>query len=157
MDLDAPETVENQKKFYMSNRVGFLSKCFLPEEYPKVLEDFLDYVADMKFDTVPDYQKIRDMFNQVIKTQGKGSEGKLIFSKPAPRKKVGKRPKRIVEDDNAMSGFDEELSRGFEEFTMDESSRGKMFRSTKMITKSNFNAVSSLYKYLRNLDSSPLK
>ena len=126
MDPEVPENVESQKKFYMTNRVGFLAKCFQPEEYPKVLEDFLDYVADMEFDTVPDYIKIRDMFNNVIKTLGRGSEGKLIFSKPSPKKKVGKRTKKITEDDNARTGFDEEmsLSRGLEEFNIDESSRG---------------------------------
>ena len=126
MDPDTPENVENQKKFYMSNRVGFLAKCFQPEEYPKVLEEFLDYVSDMDFDTDPDYAKIREMFNAAIKTQSRGAEGKLIFSKPAPpKRKIGKRAKKLLQDDNAMSGFDEELSRGIEDFNIDESSRGE--------------------------------
>ena len=124
MNPETPETVEGQKKFYMNNRVGFLAKCFQPEEYPKVLEEFLDYVADMAFDTPPDYEKVKAMFNEHISTQGKGAQGKLVFSKVATKRKPGKRTKKLMEDDNARTGFEDELSRGMEDFNMDESSRG---------------------------------
>ena len=131
MDPETPEAVEAQKKFYMNNRVGFLAKCFQPEEYPKVLEDFLDYVADLEFDTAPDYEKVKAMFNEFISEQGKGAQGKLVFSKPATKRKIGKRTKKIIEDDNARTGFDEELSRGMEEFSIDETSRGGDESSTR--------------------------
>lgn len=124
MDPEAPENVEIQKKYYMSNRVGFLAKCFQPEEYPKVLEEYLDYVADMEFHTTPDYAKIKDMFADAMKGLGKGAEGKLVFSKASPKKKTSKRGKKLPEDENARSGFDDELSRGIEDFSIDDSSRG---------------------------------
>ena len=136
MNPETPETVEGQKKFYMNNRVGFLAKCFQPEEYPKVLEDFLDYVADMAFDTPPDYEKVKAMFNEHISTQGKGSLGKLVFSKATTKRKPGKRTKKLMEDDNARTGFDDELSRGLEDFNIDESSRGGGDESSTRKTRS---------------------
>ena len=127
MDPEVPENVESQKKFYMNNRVGFLAKCFQPEEYPKVLQDYLDYVADMEFDTTPDYEKLRQMFSDCIRTLGgKGADGKLLFAKPAVKRKVSKRAKKLAEDENAMTGFDDEVSQGLEAFSIDESSRGQL-------------------------------
>lgn len=39
----------------MENIIGFLSKCF-ETAYPPVLEQFLEYVKDLEFDTDPDYE-----------------------------------------------------------------------------------------------------
>ena len=39
----------------MENIIGFLSKCF-ESTYPPVLEQFLEYVKDLEFDTDPDYE-----------------------------------------------------------------------------------------------------
>ena len=39
----------------MENIIGFLSKCF-ESAYPPVLEQFLEYVKDLEFDTDPDYE-----------------------------------------------------------------------------------------------------
>lgn len=47
--------VESSKKAYMENIIGFLSKCF-QSTYPPVLEQFLEYVKDLEFDTDPDYE-----------------------------------------------------------------------------------------------------
>ena len=47
--------VESSKKAYMENIIGFLSKCF-ESAYPPVLEQFLEYVKDLEFDTDPDYE-----------------------------------------------------------------------------------------------------
>ena len=47
--------VESSKKAYMENIIGFLSKCF-ETAYPPVLEQFLEYIKDLEFDTEPDYE-----------------------------------------------------------------------------------------------------
>ena len=39
----------------MENIIGFLSKCF-EIAYPPVLEQFLEYIKDLEFDTEPDYE-----------------------------------------------------------------------------------------------------
>ena len=116
MDPQAPEGVESQKTFYMNNRVGFLAKCFHPEDYPAVLSDYLDYVAELDFDTKPDYAYLTGMLTKIIDSSGKGAAGKLVFSKPA--KKVNKKGKK--EEDEMK--VDDELSRGVDDLTMDESS-----------------------------------
>ena len=121
MDPQAPEAVEEQKNYYMNNRVGFLAKCFHPDEYPAVLSDFMDYVAELQFDTKPDYAKLKSMLTTVIDSQqGKGGEGKLIWVQPAVKK--AKRGKKGEDDENSKSKVDDELSRGVDDLTMDESS-----------------------------------
>ena len=119
MDPLVPEGVEEQKKFYMNNRVGFLAKCFHPEEYPAVLSDFLDYVADLQFDSKPDYDFLRTMLKTAIGSLGKGAEGKLLFSKPVVAKKT-KKGKKVEEEDKTK--IDDELSKGVDDLNMDESS-----------------------------------
>ncbi len=131
MDPQAPEAVEEQKNYYMNNRVGFLAKCFHPDEYPAVLSDFMDYVAELQFDTKPDYAKLKSMLTTVIDSQqGKGGEGKLIWVQPAVKK--AKRGKKGEDDENSKSKVDDELSRGVDDLTMDESSNlGKDYGYTQ--------------------------
>ena len=125
MNPEAPEAVENQKKVFMANIGGFLVRCFQPEEAPPVLEEYLRLVASLEFDTCPDYEKIRQLFGDTIQTFGKvAGEGKLVFAKPALKKKGSRKVRKVTEDENARSGFDDELSRGFEDVSLDENSRG---------------------------------
>ena len=112
--------MEGQKKFYMNNRVGFLAKCFQPDDYPAIISDFLDYVADLEFDAAPDYQHLRNILNTVINTASKGSDGDLIFT---PDKKTTNRGKKEEEEKG-----EEEISKGVDEMTVDESSNmGKLY------------------------------
>ena len=75
-ELDDPEKVEASKIAYMENIVGFLTKCFGQDTpYPPVLEEYLDYVNDMDFDTDPDYEAVRDMFEKCVTTMGKSLTG----------------------------------------------------------------------------------
>ena len=115
--------MEGQKKFYMNNRVGFLAKCFQPDDYPAIISDFLDYVADLEFDAAPDYQHLRNILNTVINTASKGSDGNLIFT---PDKKTTNRGKKEEEEKG-----EEEISKGVDEMTVDESSNmGKFYPSS---------------------------
>ena len=128
MNPEAPEAVENQKKVCMANIAGFLGRCFQPEETPPVLEEFLRLVASLAFDTCPDYGHIRRLFTDAVQTFGKAAaEGKLVFVKPTSKKKGSSRKvKKLAEDENARSGFDDELSRGFEDVSLDDNSRGEL-------------------------------
>ena len=81
-----------------------------------MLSDYLDYVAELDFDTRPDYAYLTGMLTKIIDSSGKGAAGKLVFSKPA--KKVNKKGKK--EEDEMK--VDDELSRGVDDLTMDESS-----------------------------------
>merc|ERR1711879_1055760 len=93
------------------NIIGFLSKCF-ETAYPPVLEQFLEYVKDLEFDTDPDYEAITEMFKTSILAMGKSLEGKLIWTKP---KKKGRKKKTDTGED---------VAQGIEDMTMDESSQG---------------------------------
>ncbi len=128
MNPEAPEAVEAQKKVCMANIGGFLTRCFQPDEAPQVLEEFLRVVAGLAFDTCPEYGEIRRLFTDTVQTLGKaaGGEGKLVFAKPVVKKKGARKVKKVAEDENARSGFDDELSRGFEDVTLDDNSRGEL-------------------------------
>jgi hypothetical protein len=131
MNPEAPEAVENQKKGCMANISGFLARCFQPEEPPPVLEEYLRLVVGLEFDSCPDYEKIRQLFTSTIQSFGKAAaEGKLVFAKPAVKKKGSRKVRKVAEDENARSGFDDELSRGFEDVSLDDNSRGKYSRSS---------------------------
>ena len=88
----------------MENVVGFLTKCFGQDTpYPPVLEEYLDYVNDMDFDTDPDYDAVREMFEKCIAAMGKTCSGKFVWNKPKPR---GRKNKKVeVEDDNSKTGM----------------------------------------------------
>jgi len=87
-ELEDPEKVEASKQAYMENLVGFLTKCFgQGEVYPPILEEYLTYVNDMDFDTDPDYDGVREMFEKCILAMGKTVESKLVWTKPKPKKK----------------------------------------------------------------------
>jgi len=115
-ELEDPEKVEASKQAYMENLVGFLTKCFgQGEVYPPILEEYLTYVNDMDFDSDPDYDAIREMFEKCILAMGKTVESKLVWTKPKPKKK--KQTKK------AEATPDEELSRGIDDLNMDEDSQ----------------------------------
>ena len=79
-----------------------------------VLEEFLNYVVAMDFDTEPDYDKCRAMFQKALKKAKFPLDGKIDFATPknAP-KKVRNRstPKRKAAADSSIS----EVEDSFEE------------------------------------------
>jgi hypothetical protein len=48
-----------QKIGFMENVPSFLKKCFKPQPWPPVLEQYLEYVKALEFHTDPDYSKLR--------------------------------------------------------------------------------------------------
>jgi len=84
--------VHTQKNGFMNDVPIFLQRCFGDNDYPSVLEDFLEYTKGLQFDTEPDYDELRDMFKKALKDQKLTYDGKLDFSSPkktSTTKKVG--------------------------------------------------------------------
>jgi len=126
-ELEDPEKVETSKQAYMENLVGFLTKCFgQGEVYPPVLEEYLNYVNDMDFDTDPDYDGVREMFEKCILAMGKTVDSKLVWTKPKPKKKKPVKKTEVSPED--------ELSGGVEELNVDEDSQtGERSRRSKRL------------------------
>ena len=108
-ELDDPVKVEQSKVAYMENLVGFLTKCFGQDtQYPPVLEEYLDYVNDMDFDSDPDYASVREMFEKCIVSMGKTSSGKFVWNKPKPRGRKNKKVENVsVEDENSKPSLED--------------------------------------------------
>merc|ERR1719189_1263450 len=74
-----------KKNGFMEDIKYFLNFCFGEKVYPDVLHDYLNYVVSLEFDTEPDYQKCREMFEKAL--------NKELFpkkSKPSLLKAIGK-------------------------------------------------------------------
>jgi len=80
--------VEKRKNGCMLDIQAFLSTCFKTQDYPAVLEEFLNYVESLEFHVEPDYNKCRKMFETALKAAGCKLDGKIDFSTPkkAPKK-----------------------------------------------------------------------
>ena len=70
-----------------------------------VLEEFLNYVVAMDFDTEPDYDKCRAMFQKALKKAKFPLDGKIDFATPknAPKKVRRSTPKRKAKADSSIS------------------------------------------------------
>lgn len=88
--LTDPKAVQAQKNEYLKNVGNFLARCFNSQDYPDVLETFLDYVVKLEFDTTPDYDKCRKMFSDALKNANYPLDGKIDFASPKKAKKVGR-------------------------------------------------------------------
>lgn len=115
--LAKPVDVQNSKEEFMKSTDKSLKGCFGSTPVPTQLAKFLKYLESMKYDTKPDYTKIRGMFEAGMKELGKKNSGVLEFgsskatsaSAPATKKKapagrpnfdnkLGDSPKKPAED-----------------------------------------------------------
>eukprot|EP00092_Neocalanus_flemingeri_P015430 GFUD01016698.1.p1 GENE.GFUD01016698.1~~GFUD01016698.1.p1 ORF type:complete len:570 (-),score=154.09 GFUD01016698.1:142-1851(-) len=109
-ELEDPEKVEASKQAYMENLVGFLTKCFgQGEVYPPVLEEYLNYVNDMDFDSDPDYDAVREMFEKCILAMGKSVDSKMVWTKPKPKKKKQVKKADFAPEDESSRGVDSNI------------------------------------------------
>lgn len=101
--------VHNQKNGFMGDIQSFLLRCFGEDDYPEVLEEYLNYVVSMEFDTVPNYDKCRKMFEQGLKKENCELNGKLDFSKSVQKGAKRKRKRKFSElgDQNFQFGIEE--------------------------------------------------
>ncbi|KAJ8972443.1 hypothetical protein NQ317_000034 [Molorchus minor] len=106
-NLKVPNVVQKCKEEYMSSVPKMIKACFGNRTPPGAIVDFLNYLNSLKFDSEPDYKKIRKIFLSEIKNCGDTLESPLKFSKekdtrkksPAKRKsnqRTGVSPKRKV-------------------------------------------------------------
>lgn len=68
--------------------------------YTGTIKDYLRYVASMKYDDVPDYDKCRNIFEAGLKKLGEKNSGELIFAMKttaAPSKKEAVKPSTVGE------------------------------------------------------------
>merc|ERR1719315_350474 len=79
----------------------------------------------MDFDTNPDYNQVREIFEKCILAMGKSVESKLVFTKPKPKKK-----KQIKKTESPP---EEEASHGMDELNLDEDSGGRSRRSRRLL------------------------
>lgn len=77
--LSDKDYVFKQKEKYMKNLKDFMSTCFLSENIPGALQDFLELVNKLEYDEKPDYDKIRKMFRAGLKKSGVTDDGKSIY------------------------------------------------------------------------------
>ena len=96
--------------------------------YPPVLEEYLDYVNDMDFDTEPDYAAVREMFEKCVTGMGKSLTGKLVWNKPKPRGRKAKKSVVEMEDENSKPSIDE---------VDDDSNTGENVRRSKRVAEAN--------------------
>lgn len=111
-----PVDVQTSKEEFMKSTDKSLKSCFGSTPVPTQLTKFLKYLESMKYDTKPDYAKIRGMFEAGLKELGKKNSGALEFggtkvsaAAPANKKKapagrpnfdnkLGDSPRRPAED-----------------------------------------------------------
>ena len=82
--LSNPKSVQASKDEFMSDVSGNLQQCFGKNECPIALTEFLEYVAKLKFQEEPNYDKCRALFEKNLKSEGYKMDGKLDFSSDAP-------------------------------------------------------------------------
>ena len=111
-NLNDHQYVHNQKNGFMRDIPSFLWRCF-EDQYPDVLEEYLNYVVSLEFDTTPDYDKCRTMFEHALKTEKCPLDRKLDFSTPLQKtlKKKRKRKPSEAADQNFQFGVEDPAPR----------------------------------------------
>merc|ERR1712029_692052 len=133
-NLTNPKYVQSQKNGYMNDVKAFLQRCFKSDDYPDVLEEFLNYVVAMDFDSEPDYDKCRAMFQKALKKAKFPLDGKIDFATPKNvPKKVRNRstPKRKAAADSSIS----EVEDSFEESPAKKTKKSPLKKVRKVATK----------------------
>lgn len=97
--LANPNKVQESKEKHMKDVGGFMKYCF-KKDIPKPIQEYVKYVATLKFDEKPDYQKCRKMFESGLKELGKPNSGDLEFEL---KKTAETTKKRAAEPDSTES------------------------------------------------------
>ena len=111
-NLSDHQYVHNQKNGFMRDIPSFLWRCF-EDQYPDVLEEYLNYVVSLEFDTTPNYDKCRKMFENALRTEKCPLDRKLDFSTPIQKSLKRKRKRKPSEaaDQNFQFGVEEPVPR----------------------------------------------
>uniref|UniRef100_A0A1A9ZL67 non-specific serine/threonine protein kinase n=1 Tax=Glossina pallidipes TaxID=7398 RepID=A0A1A9ZL67_GLOPL len=76
--LAAPVKVQKAKEYFMANADMQLKKLF-PQGTPTPVMEFIKYVAQMKYDDEPDYEKCRNIFKNYLKALKANTTGDIDF------------------------------------------------------------------------------
>lgn len=98
--LTNPGKVQESKEKHMKDVAGFMKYCF-KKDIPKPVQEYVKYVATLKYDDKPDYQKCRKIFEAGLKELGKPNSGDLEFE--LKKTAEGTSKKRAVEPDSTES------------------------------------------------------
>ena len=112
-NLSDHQYVHNQKNGFMRDIQSFLWRCF-EDQYPDVLEEYLNYVVSLEFDTSPDYDKCRKLFENALKKERCPLDRKLDFSTPVQKSNIKRKRKRKpseAADHNFQFGMEEQAPR----------------------------------------------
>lgn len=105
--LDKPPKVQELKEEFMKDVVKSIkASC---SDIPSSVTQFFKYVADMSYDTNPDYKKLRKYFEVDIKCLGKSNTGKLEFG-TAGNTSIKKSPKKSIKETPAKNKIKSEKS-----------------------------------------------
>ncbi|KAJ8925612.1 hypothetical protein NQ315_009452 [Exocentrus adspersus] len=88
-NLSVPNTVHQSKEEHMNDVQKMNKACFGKNTPPGAIVDYLNYLKTLKFNTEPDYKKIRKIFISGIKDAGGSENSPLVFSasKRTPQKR----------------------------------------------------------------------
>lgn len=143
--LKDPSAVMKAKETAMQNVPVFLKTCFGKKPIPDVVSKFLKYVSEMKYEEIPDYNKVRKLFLDGLKSEGVKLDSPLSFTKPleqqngemkktrtSPRKTVKRRSDSGTSSrSKADDASDKEMETGSED---DEEEENKM-KKRKLASK----------------------
>lgn len=78
--LTDPVKVQQSKEKHMNDITGFMKYCYGKESPPSPIVSFVKYVAGLKFNEKPDYNKCRKLFTTGLTALGAKNSGPLQFS-----------------------------------------------------------------------------
>ncbi|KAK3714383.1 hypothetical protein QZH41_020630 [Actinostola sp. cb2023] len=82
-NLNDKEYVKNQKIKFMDNVPKLMKECLPSGNCPEI-QQLLEYVNTLDYDTVPDYNKLRQTFQNGLKKRKSSDDGKsVIYSLPS--------------------------------------------------------------------------
>ncbi|XP_031558453.1 serine/threonine-protein kinase VRK1-like [Actinia tenebrosa] len=76
------EYVKNQKIRYMDNIPQLIKEC-LPSGESSEVQQFLGYVKNLEYDQIPDYGKIRQIFQNGLKKRKASDDGRSVIFTPS--------------------------------------------------------------------------
>ncbi|KAK5647602.1 hypothetical protein RI129_002494 [Pyrocoelia pectoralis] len=96
INLTNPSIVQQSKVDNMKNLTEFFKNCFGDEKPPAAIIEYMKYVTTLKFETEPDYGKLRKILIKGLKAAGDSMKSpfnfKISHSSPSKRKMATESP-----------------------------------------------------------------
>ncbi|KAF7267560.1 hypothetical protein GWI33_019229 [Rhynchophorus ferrugineus] len=104
-----PKLVQKSKEDSMSSVSNMIKVCFDSTPCPKAIEDYLIYLSTLKFNTAPDYEKIKTIFKSGLKSAGGTLHSSLEFSMSKTPSKTPRTPGSAGRSSNRNKGKKNEM------------------------------------------------